>query len=103
VTYPDGSVYEGGFADGQRHGQGRITIPDNPETPENESFAYDGEWREGEISGRGVATYANGDVYEGMFLAGKRQGEGTMRYAGGQEESGTWEDGVLSDNITRSE
>jgi hypothetical protein len=26
-----------------------------------------------------------------------------MRYAGGQEESGTWEDGVLSDNITRSE
>ncbi|MGR3520300.1 MAG: 2-isopropylmalate synthase, partial [Roseovarius sp.] len=64
---------------------------------------YEGEWRESEISGRGVATYANGDVYEGMFLSGKRQGEGTMRYAGGKEASGTWEDGVLTDNLNRTE
>jgi len=50
-----------------------------------------------------VATYGNGDVYEGTFLAGKRQGEGTMRYAGGEEKSGTWEDGVLAENITATE
>ena len=53
-----------------------------------DGFTYEGEWRNGEISGRGTATYTNGDVYEGMFEAGMRQGEGTMRYAGGEEASG---------------
>ena len=59
------------------------------------TFKYTGEWKAGEISGKGVATYSNGDVYEGMFSAGKRQGEGTMRYASGEEETGTWENGAL--------
>ena len=61
-----------------------------------DGFTYDGQWLEGEISGTGMATYANGDVYEGTFLRGKRQGEGTMHYATGEEASGTWEDGALA-------
>ena len=68
-----------------------------------DGFVYEGDWQNGEISGRGVATYTNGDVYEGMFRAGKRQGEGTMRYATGQEASGTWEDGALSEATTKTE
>ena len=50
------------------------------------------------ISGVGVATYANGDVYEGMFSNGKRQGEGTMRYATGKKVQGEWQDGELARN-----
>ena len=74
---------------GQRDGTGKITMPDG--------FVYEGEWTNGEIDGMGVATYANGDVYEGMFVRGKRQGEGTIRYASGEEQSGTWEDGALTE------
>jgi hypothetical protein len=60
-----------------------------------DGFTYEGEWQNGEISGRGVATYSNGDIYEGMFLRGKRQGEGTMRYATGEEATGEWSNGAL--------
>ena len=59
-----------------------------------DGFSYTGQWRAGEIDGRGTATYANGDVYEGMFSAGRRQGEGTMRYASGQEVTGQWQNGA---------
>ena len=47
------------------------------------------------ISGEGVASYANGDVYEGSFVRGRREGPGTMRFADGQESVGTWSDGAL--------
>jgi hypothetical protein len=61
-----------------------------------DGFRYVGAWKAGEIDGRGIATYANGDVYEGMFRAGKRQGVGVMRYASGQETGGMWKDGALT-------
>ncbi len=54
--------------DGLRHGKGRLIAPDG--------FRYEGSWKEGEIDGEGVATYANGDVYTGHFTAGKRQAPG---------------------------
>jgi len=50
----------------------------------------------GEISGQGRATYANGDVYEGLFERGKRQGAGTMTYASGTAETGDWNNGILA-------
>jgi len=60
-----------------------------------ESYQYEWDGRAGEISGEGVASYANGDLYEGSFARGKREGEGTMRYATGQERSGNWDNGTL--------
>jgi hypothetical protein len=60
-----------------------------------DGFNYVGAWQDGEISGEGVATYANGDVYEGSFVSGRREGEGTMRFATGQESIGIWSDGAL--------
>jgi hypothetical protein len=89
ATYADGTVYEGGFVEGQREGEGTITRPDG--------FTYTGGWRDGELHGMGTATYRNGDVYEGMFAMGQRQGEGTMRYAAdGEVVTGTWENGMLT-------
>ena len=43
VTYPDGSVYEGGFVDGQRQGQGMMRLADGS--------AYEGAWEEGQPVG----------------------------------------------------
>jgi hypothetical protein len=65
-----------------------------------DGFQYVGQWENGEISGQGVATYANGDVYEGQFVDGKRQGEGTIRYASGEEASGAWDSGVLTEQVS---
>ncbi|MGJ8625159.1 MAG: 2-isopropylmalate synthase, partial [Yoonia sp.] len=48
------------------------------------------------ISGLGVATYTNGDIYSGEFRSGRRQGTGTMTYAAsGQVADGEWQDGAL--------
>jgi hypothetical protein len=65
-----------------------------------DGFTYTGEWKNGEIDGKGIATYANGDVYEGTFASGKRQGEGIIRYATGQTAEGTWQNGALTDGVT---
>jgi hypothetical protein len=81
-------VYEGTFKVGQRDGTGTITLPDG--------FSYTGDWTNGEISGKGRATYNNGDVYEGTFVRGRRQGAGTMTYATGQTAQGEWVDGTLA-------
>ena len=54
----------------------------------------------GEITGVGVATYANGDVYQGSFVKGKRQGRGTIKFASGDSASGKWNDGALVETGT---
>jgi hypothetical protein len=61
-----------------------------------DGFTYEGRWSIGEISGLGVATYTNGDIYSGEFRSGRRQGDGTMTYAAsGQVADGEWQDGAL--------
>ena len=96
MRWPDGTVYEGNFVAGNREGEGTINMP--PAEGEERGFSYTGQWKAGEIDGKGVATYANGDVYEGMFVRGKRQGEGTIRYASGEERTGSWDNGVLTED-----
>ena len=54
---------QGGFKGGERDGQGTYKGPDG--------FAYEGEWQAGQISGKGVATYANGTRLEGTFRNGE--------------------------------
>jgi len=63
------------------------------ETPEG--FVYEGGWRDGEMHGEGVASYASGDVYTGAFAEGRPDGAGTMVYATGEEVTGVWENGQL--------
>ncbi len=46
-----------------------------------DGFRYEGEWLAGEITGHGIATYSNGDIYEGTFVNGRRQGQGTIKFA----------------------
>lgn len=57
MIYQDGSTYEGGWADGMRHGRGKCVFTD-------ESI-YEGEFREGEFHGHGKMTWSDGGWYEG--------------------------------------
>ena len=47
----------------------------------------------GEMSGKGIAIYANGDRYEGYFLNGKREGKGVMTFQDGKIIDAIWKDG----------
>ncbi|NQY74905.1 MAG: hypothetical protein HRT90_09115, partial [Candidatus Margulisbacteria bacterium] len=55
---------------------------------------YDGEWKEGEMHGRGKMTYASGAVYDGERKKGKRHGRGKMTYADGEVYDGEFKNGL---------
>jgi len=49
---------------------------------------YVGDFAYGRLSGTGVFTYANEDVYEGQVFQGKKHGKGTYTYADGGQYIG---------------
>lgn len=52
---------------------------------------FEGEWREGEITGKGKLLYHNRDAYEGDFLEGLPSGKGVLRlHIGEQYEGKFW-------------
>ena len=65
----DGSIYEGQFKDGQRHGKGKQKAEGIAE--------YQGEWVNNNFEGKGVLVYADGGKYEGDFFKNKKEGYGT--------------------------
>ena len=67
---PDGDIYEGGFKDGKRHGEGKITWPDGS--------TYEGGWVNGEKHGTGTYTWPDGSKYVGGFKNGKMRVPKTM-------------------------
>ena len=52
--------------------------------------SYKGQWSEGNASGYGVFRYADGSVYVGRWKQNKRHGKGRLTLATGAERSGTW-------------
>lgn len=73
-------VYVGGFANGARHGKGRLTNIQNGET-------YDGNFADGKFDGHGVLLTAQLS-YSGSFRAGRFEGDGAISYANGCTFSG---------------
>ena len=92
--YDEGSVYEGAFKNGLRNGLGKYTMPDG--------FTYEGEWKDDQIQGKGVARYPTGQLFEGSFKQGVPDGEGTMTFADGTKYSGSWLDGKMEGDGTLS-
>ena len=88
--YDEGSVYEGSFKNGLRNGLGKYTMPDG--------FKYEGEWKDDQIQGKGVARYPTGQIYEGFFKQGVPNGEGTMTFSDGTKYKGIW---LLTQGIKR--
>jgi len=53
------------------------------------------EIRAGKKEGRGVITYANGDIYDGEWKANKREGHGVWTCADSSTYRGEWQEGKL--------
>lgn len=62
--------------------------------------AYEGEFRDGMMDGRGRMTTSDGAVYQGKFKRSFFNGQGTRTFAkaradGTMQQSGTWRYGML--------
>jgi len=69
--WPNGRIYEGGWNNIFRHGNGSYWWPDGR--------TYVGEWKNDKRHGHGVYTWPDGDVFEGNFNEGKRSGKGIFK------------------------
>ena len=68
------------------HGHGRVEYTNGD--------SYEGDWKAGHRTGRGIYRYAGGDVYEGEFLNDKPHGRGKKTHAAdGEIYEGEWRDG----------
>ncbi|KAJ1475023.1 hypothetical protein T484DRAFT_1910413, partial [Baffinella frigidus] len=94
-VYDDGSRYEGGWLDGQWHGQGVMELASGARYEggfvdgvkgDNMATLRTGSWRDGLCE----MVFANGDRYQGDWEDGKRHGYGTMHYVDGTVEQGQW-------------
>lgn len=114
---PDGSVYNGQWARGLRHGQGSMTMRCGStyegawvkclRTGEGRmkyvtGGVYQGDWLNDQPHGKGVLRLPGEGVYQGDFVNGKREGEGVMRFEDGSEYQGTWMAGLFAKGTLKS-
>jgi len=75
--------YIGDFFEGRKHGKGKINYFISGET-------YEGEFKDGFISGFGKYKWRNNESFEGPFEDGKINGVGTYKWADGFEYYGNY-------------
>lgn len=83
------ATYAGQYKKLKRHGIGRNEVNGD---------IYKGQFKNDEMHGFGIMSYANGDTYKGKWVNGQRHGEGTMTYANNSkylEYKGSWKNGVF--------
>lgn len=80
-----GMVYEGQFLNDKMHGTGSCVFADGRK--------YEGEWVEGHIEGRGVMTWKNGSTYDGEYVKDTKHGQGIFTWPDGRKHDGEWRDG----------
>lgn len=64
--------YEGEWNDNAKDGKGRLTFGADEEN------YYEGDFKAGEITGRGTRRWPNGDSYSGQFVRGEMSGQGVL-------------------------
>ena len=80
--WPDGSIYEGYWKDGQKHGQGKYIWANG--------MIYEGGFVEGLKDGHGKLRQRDGEVYDGFWSKGKKHGHGKVIYLDGRVDEGQW-------------
>ena len=55
---------------------------------------YEGDYKNGNMEGKGVLRFANGHVDEGDYKNDKKEGKGVFRYANGNVYEGDYKNGV---------
>ncbi len=115
IEMSSGDVYEGGYANGEYHGQGTYTsrkgwvyvgafdngvMTDGKLTFTESGHVFEGHFENGALHGKGKATYyvkENGKyvydgTYEGDWVKGKCHGKGKRVYHNGNVYDGDWVD-----------
>lgn len=85
---PDGSIYEGQFEFGSVHGFASYTL--------SQGAKYEGQWRAGKQDGIGKEVSTEGAIYEGQFKDGKKQGKAAIYFPDGAQYIGEVLDSKLS-------
>lgn len=109
----DGSVYVGAFAEGVRHGLGKVVFQDKSWFDGrfdggnrvegvfmfSNGSKYTGTWKQNKMHGTGKLMLIDGTVYMGQFMNGKKHGEGKLLKENGVVVIGNWsEDKLLSES-----
>lgn len=108
-SYNDGSMYEGWWSDGTRHGVGTWTHMGNKYVGEWKNnkkngqgtmsyftaSSYKGSWKDDAPSGVGTFTDPYGNVYEGEWLNGKKDGRGALKYKNGDVYEGSFKEDMF--------
>ncbi|POM81354.1 Hypothetical protein PHPALM_689 [Phytophthora palmivora] len=96
-TDAEGSIYEGEFVQGKKHGVGKVIAPvvevQSDCTIQNHTEQYSGEWRDGCREGLGDAIFADGSRYSGQWKDDLQDGEGTYSSTQGDQYVGQWHRG----------
>lgn len=89
---PKPFVYEGGWENGQFHGEGTCWYGE-----QGCNHHYVGEFQHGQREGKGTMYYPTGNIYEGEWHLGKRHGQGKFTWAeSGSYYVGEFKDGEIS-------
>ena len=73
--YPNNSMYEGSFDEGQIHGMGRGVS--------SKGEVYQGEFAFDQMDGKGLFQWPDGRAYFGQFKEGQKQGKGMFMWPNG--------------------
>ncbi len=87
--YDNGSVYEGGWENGKRHGRGTLK--------EANGDVYEGSWEADQKHGHGIYRYADNYFYrsyEGQWVNDEWCGYGKLTRKDGVVEEGGWKNGL---------
>ncbi|KAL4508042.1 hypothetical protein ABPG72_021415 [Tetrahymena utriculariae] len=82
--FDNGSVYEGQWKNGQRHGRGVQYWSDGS--------VYEGYWRNNMAQGKGRLIHSDGDVFIGRWKEDKANGKGKYLHMDGAVYEGDWMD-----------
>jgi len=103
--FPNGSVYEGFFEDGQCHGEGRgVSMAGDVFQGNfkydvmdgygfymwNDGRIFEGDWKQGRKNGLGRYFWCDGKVYDGEFKDNECHGKGKLFYPDGKVFEGFW-------------
>lgn len=86
--FSDGRKYTGGWKDNEQEGYGVMQFPDW-----DGEVAYEGEWQNGKMHGKGKYTWGCGSVYEGEWNQGQEHGKGKYTLSSGNVYEGDFVEG----------
>ena len=119
----NGDIYTGSLENGKRHGDGKLFRANTGDIQEGNwkegnmdgkgkyqysmGHIYEGNWKDGYMDGKGVFTYKNGDIYEGYFIENNPNGYGVKKYEtakqSGMIPAGSTYEGYWKDNKMHTE